>query len=408
MPRLPPIRLQLGAGDVSPSYAGMVAADEPEAVLVARDILKAGGTAADAAAAMGFALTVTLPSSAGLGGSGACVVHDAVSGTTEALDFTPRAAADTGAARYRAAIPALPRGLFALHAKYSKLPWAQVVAPSEKLARFGHTVSRAFAQDLTTDGGVLVNDTTALKTFMTPRRQTLQIGDVNKQIDLATTLGRLRAPGELYAGTFGSEIEDAIVRAGGAITAADLQGYVPQWVPAHGWDEGTARIFALPTEVGGGDFQNAFAAPSLPPDEATSSGATSFVVADDAGSAVACAVGMGRPFGLGIMPPGAGFLLAPSPEMPGAHHSLAAVIAINNTNNKLTLAAAAAGDEAISRTAALAHTIIVDRRAPFAETAIQRRGSLVNMLTCRLVESTCRVQNDPAGAGYAVAANPKE
>src|SRR5690349_7768473 len=50
-------------------FLGGVAADEPEAALVGREVLSAGGTAADAAAAIGLAMSVTLPSRAGLGGA---------------------------------------------------------------------------------------------------------------------------------------------------------------------------------------------------------------------------------------------------------------------------------------------------------------------------------------------------
>ena len=409
---LPPIHLQFGMGDRAPSYAGLIAADEAEAALVARNIMRAGGNATDAAVALGFALSVTLPSSAGLGGSGACVVHDAVTGTTEALDFTPRPGIDEGVARYRAAIPALPRGLFALHAKYAKLPWAQDVAPAENLARFGTKVSRALAQDLAADGGVLVNDRIALTAFMTPRRQVLQAGETIKQADLATMLGRLRAhgAGDLYAEALVDEMVDAFAAAGSVITGEDLRSYVPRWVVAAGMDEGPTRLFVLPADVGGGDFLKTLAArPPRPSDKAVAAGATSFVVADTEGGAVACALSMGAPFGLGIMPPATGFLLAPAPDAPGAHpQGLAPVIAVHHADNRMVFAAAAAGADAIARTAALTHAAVVERRVGSSAREFDRRSGLVNMLACDLHEPGCLVQSDQSGAGYAVVLTPKD
>ena len=53
-----------------------VSADESRAAEIGRDILQSGGNATDAATAMYFALAVTLPSAAGLGASGACIVQD--------------------------------------------------------------------------------------------------------------------------------------------------------------------------------------------------------------------------------------------------------------------------------------------------------------------------------------------
>src|ERR1700738_3501635 len=69
-----------------------VSADESLAADVGRDILQNGGNATDAAVAMYFAMAVTLPSAAGLGASGACIVHDAKTRVGESFVFAPQPA----------------------------------------------------------------------------------------------------------------------------------------------------------------------------------------------------------------------------------------------------------------------------------------------------------------------------
>ena len=62
--------------EVTEGFFGSVAIDEPRAAVIAYDVLVEGGTAADAAVSAYFALAVTLPSSAGLGAGGSCLVFD--------------------------------------------------------------------------------------------------------------------------------------------------------------------------------------------------------------------------------------------------------------------------------------------------------------------------------------------
>ena len=159
-----------GGGDSSGASAearplqGAVIADEPRAALIGRDILLRGGSAADAAVATYFAMAVTLPSVATLGGGGVCLAYDGQLNRAEVVDFVARSPGGRGIA----AVPGNARGFFALHAKYGRLRWEQVLAPAEGLARFGVDTSRALAQDIALGWGALSQDAVAFRIFGKP------------------------------------------------------------------------------------------------------------------------------------------------------------------------------------------------------------------------------------------------
>ena len=64
---------QLGESGFVRGFLGGVVADDPQATVVGRDILSAGGSAADAVTAMYFTMAVVKPTNAALGGGGLCV-----------------------------------------------------------------------------------------------------------------------------------------------------------------------------------------------------------------------------------------------------------------------------------------------------------------------------------------------
>ncbi|MBT3358495.1 MAG: gamma-glutamyltransferase [Rhodospirillales bacterium] len=214
-------------------FIGGVAADEPRAALIGRDVLSAGGNAADAATAVYFALSVTMPSSASLGGGGVCVVRDAYDQTTRTLDFLARAPRQVpkGASR-PSAVPGNPRGFFALHSKFGRLRWEELVGPAESLARFGSPVSRAFASDLAQVERALLAEAPSRRIFgHSSGKRVLREGETMTQIELAAVLGRLRrdGPGAFYGGTMTRNFIEAVADAGGALTAEDLRAYRPVW-----------------------------------------------------------------------------------------------------------------------------------------------------------------------------------
>ncbi len=206
------------------NFYGGIVADEPRAALVGRQILDAGGNAADAMTAAYFVMSATMPSTAGLGGGGICVVHRAEDDniTTEVLDFLPRAAAGG-----LVAVPGSARGMAALAARYGKLPWAQLVAPAESIAQTGEATSRALARDVAMQEKKLRASPEMAALFVRADGSMLNEGDNLRQSELAGVLGQIRAkgPSELYGGLVGQQLVASVQAIGAPLTIEDLRGF---------------------------------------------------------------------------------------------------------------------------------------------------------------------------------------
>jgi gamma-glutamyltranspeptidase/glutathione hydrolase len=230
-------------------FAGAVVADEPRAVLVGRDVLSAGGTAADAAVAMYFTLAVTLPSEAGLGGGGVCLIHDPAERTTEALEFLPRAAPGG-----EVALPGNVRGMAALHARYGALRWEQLLAAPENLARFGTPMSRALAREAATAEDLLRADPELAAIFFKPDGTLLDEGDNFRQVNLAAAIGQIRQQGggALYVGSFAATLADAAQSIGAPLTTEALRGTLPSFRDTVRLDYGNHVLHVPPPPAAGG------------------------------------------------------------------------------------------------------------------------------------------------------------
>ena len=346
----------LGQPGVIEGFIGGTVADEPRAALVGREVLSSGGTAADAAVAMGFALSATFPSRVGLGGGGVCIAYAADKkspngGTPETVSFVPLAPRVSSGGDRPSALPLMARGLFQLHIRYGTLPFENLVSRAEYLARSGVPASRAFVKDLALVAGPLLADPTARAVFARGGAP-LTEGQPMVQPELAGTLARIRLSGvgDLYQGAMAGRVAEASRQIGGPLTIDDLRGALagvaPAIVvsykndkvafpppPADGGLSAAAAFSALvrdPSDLGGassramaaaarfravgGDAQALAQATDLPPAALPSLPAsTTFGALDRSGNAVMCATTMGNLFGTGRMLPGLGFLLAASP-----------------------------------------------------------------------------------------------
>lgn len=245
-------------GEPSPpdtEFIGAVVADEPLAVQVARDVLVAGGNAADAATALYFTLAVTLPSMATLGGGGVCVVHDRESQSTQTVSFYPEAPDPAWRRASRpSSVPANMRGFVMLHDRFGLVKWGDLLQPAERLARQGFGFSQAFARHLKLAANFVLADAEARSLFLRRDGQPVQAGDTKPQLDLASVLAqvRVRGAGAFYNGSLGKRFMEAVQEAGGSLTAEALRKTKGRWAPAASLPIGTKVLHTAPPPAGAG------------------------------------------------------------------------------------------------------------------------------------------------------------
>ena len=88
------------AKDHQTKNIGTAASAHPEATKAGFEMLRAGGSATDAAMAMMLALTVVEPQSSGIGGGGFFLHHDAKRNWMQTIDGREMAPAAAGATRF--------------------------------------------------------------------------------------------------------------------------------------------------------------------------------------------------------------------------------------------------------------------------------------------------------------------
>ncbi len=233
-------------------FFGGAASDEPRATLVGREILTIGGSAADAAVAMAFTLAVTMPTRAGLGSEGVCLIHDPGLGATEVLDFLSSSAAEGATV----SVPALARGMAALHARYGRLDWRGLLTSAENLARLGHSASRATRNDLAVVWPLLQRDREAMAALAGPDGQPPSPTWNWVQPSLATVISqiRLRGAGVMYAGPLARNVVNGYIAAAGpaALDLQRLNGFLPEWRTPAGASVNNQIVYVAPPSISHG------------------------------------------------------------------------------------------------------------------------------------------------------------
>jgi gamma-glutamyltranspeptidase / glutathione hydrolase len=145
---------------------GVVSSADPRASEAGQEILRAGGSAADAQMAMMLVLTVVEPQSSGIGGGGFFLHHNGKTGAIETIDGRETAPSATLPSRFMGTdgkplpfVQAFPGGISVgvpgnialmakVHAKWGRLPWAKLFDPAIRLSENGFQVTPALATRL--------------------------------------------------------------------------------------------------------------------------------------------------------------------------------------------------------------------------------------------------------------------
>jgi gamma-glutamyltranspeptidase / glutathione hydrolase len=263
------------AASPAPAYSqrGMVVTSQVDATLAGVQMLEAGGNAVDAAVAAAFALGVTQPFSAGIGGGGFLLVRLA-DGTTVALDAretAPDAATRdmyvqpgvAGNASLQGALavatPSWVAGLAAAQERFGTMPLARVMEPAIHLAEDGFPIGPYHARMIERMRRALPAERfpETHRIQFPPPGQTAEPGWVLRQTDLAGTLRTLAAegPSAFYEGPIALAIAEEIHRRGGRLARADLEAYgrsgVKLRAPVRGRYRGYEVISFPPPSSGG-------------------------------------------------------------------------------------------------------------------------------------------------------------
>jgi gamma-glutamyltranspeptidase/glutathione hydrolase len=221
---------------------GMVASAHPLATLAGVELLKSGGTVADAAVAVNAVLAVTQPYCCGVGGDFFCLYHEAAtrrvhflngagrSGSRASLDeLHHRGLADLPmAGPATVSVPGCVRAWAMLLERFGTRTLGELLAPAIHYAENGFPCTRLVSQ-AAEEMAPRFDDAEWHRIFVPGGRPPAQ-GEVLVQADLARTLRDLAAEGpDLFCR---GRIAEAIARrldADGFVTAGDLAAHQGEW-----------------------------------------------------------------------------------------------------------------------------------------------------------------------------------
>ncbi|MGV0871282.1 gamma-glutamyltransferase family protein [Mycolicibacterium sp. XJ879] len=231
------------------SYAVVTA--NPLATQSACEVLRDGGTAADALVTAQAVLGLVEPQSSGLGGGGFLLYYDAATGAVQAFDgreSTPAAATenylrwvsdtdrteprpDARASGRSIGVPGIVRLLHEVHAEHGSTGWRELFDPAVAMADAGFDISSRLADSIAAAATQLAVDPQAAEYFLESDGTPKPAGTRLVNPAYAKTLGAIASdPQSFYTGAIAGDIVAAATDTSGGrtpslMTVEDLSSY---------------------------------------------------------------------------------------------------------------------------------------------------------------------------------------
>ena len=220
---------------------GMVASCHPLATLAGVEVLKSGGTVADAAVAINAVLGVTQPNDCGLGGDFFCLYYEAATRRIHFLNGAGRSGARAGLDELgrrglnavpligpgAVSVPGVTRAWTMLLERFGTRPLGRLLEPAVHYAREGFPISDIVSQAIR-ERAESIRDPEWRRIFV-PDETFPRTGQNFRQPDLARTLVELGDDPDLfYRGRVARAISERL-GAEGFLTAADLAEHQGEW-----------------------------------------------------------------------------------------------------------------------------------------------------------------------------------
>ena len=232
----------ISAENLQPKFeAGAVASPDYYGAIAAKEMLSKEGNAVDAAVATAFTLAVTYPEAGNIGGGGFMTLW--IEGKPYFLDYREVAPSKADKDMFldgkknvidnlslyshkASGVPGTVAGMWAVHQRFGRLSWKEVMAPAIRFANDGFRVNKQLITRYQE-----IEPTAPANGYFKHYFGSMQEGQMFKQPELGKVLERIAMQGSdgFYKGETAKLIAEQMAKNDGLITESDLANYQAKW-----------------------------------------------------------------------------------------------------------------------------------------------------------------------------------